>query len=115
MKRKESMQDKKISLARPPHAPSPITRKKYKVEERAAISRWMYLIGVLERLSELNRCEHPNLDIILKEAEANLNSLNDVFTKDIDPVSDLEGYAVHRLSREFAILVKSVRFSRKTD
>ena len=75
--------------------------------------RWLYLVNVAERLSELYRAGCLDADSILALIEGNMIDLNEVFSRDIDPISDLEGYAVRRLSQEILILVKAARLSQK--
>lgn len=68
--------------------------------------RWLHLIGVAERLSEISRGACSDYKELHVEIVKNLIGLNEVFSRDIDPVSDLEGYAVRRLSQEIINLLE---------
>lgn len=72
-------------------------------------NRWLYLTGVAARLTELGREGGPDTVAVLDEIETNLLGLNDVFTRDIDPLSDMEGYAVRRLSLALLALIRRLR------
>ncbi len=78
-------------------------------EGPAPQNRWLYLTGVAARLTELGRKGSPDTGAVLDEIEANLLGLNDVFTRDIDPLTDLEGYSVRRLSLALLALVRRLR------
>jgi len=75
----------------------------------APVGRWLYLVGVAERLAEISRDGRADAGAILNGVETNLTGLNEVFTRDIDPVTDMEGYAVRRLSLEMLALLRRLR------
>ena len=67
--------------------------------------RWYYLLGVAERMSAIRSGGGWNPDRILDSIESNLIGLGEVFPKETDPVSDLQGYAVRRFSQEILRII----------
>jgi hypothetical protein len=79
---------------------------RYQSESKIPRTRWLCLIGVAERLSEINLDGCSDYHAVHDEIVKNLIGLNEVFSRDIDPISDLEGYAVRRLSQEIIKLME---------
>ena len=80
--------------------------KQHRPEDVISYSRWLYIISVAERLEEI-RCDgHNGHNSVHEEILEYFNSLAEVFSKNIDPFSDLEGYAVRRLFQEIINLLK---------
>ncbi|OPY08791.1 MAG: hypothetical protein A4E68_01010 [Syntrophaceae bacterium PtaB.Bin095] len=67
--------------------------------------RWYYLLGVAERMSAIRSGGGWNPDRILDSIESNLIGLSEVFPRETDPVTDLEGYAVRRFSQEILRII----------
>ena len=67
--------------------------------------RWYYLLGVAERMSAIRNGGDRDLDRILDSIESNLIGLSEVFPRETDPVTDLEGYAVRRFSQEILRII----------
>ena len=67
--------------------------------------RWYYLLGVAERMSAIRNEGVLDPERILDSIESNLTGLSEVFPRETDPVSDLEGYAVRRFSQEILRII----------
>lgn len=80
--------------------------KQHKRENVISYSRWLYIISVAERLEAIRRDGHNGHNSVHEEILKNFYSLTEVFSRNIDPFSDLEGYAVRRLSQEIINLLK---------
>lgn len=81
--------------------------KGHQPESEIPRNRWLYLIGVAERLSEISLNSCSDYYVVHDGIVKNLISLNEVFSRDIDPISDLEGYAVRRLSQTIIKLLEN--------
>lgn len=72
-------------------------------------NRWLCLLDSAEILASLAREDWTaSRESILLRAEAQLTDVTEIFGSEIDPVSDLEGYAVRRLTRALLTLVQSM-------
>lgn len=72
-------------------------------------NRWLCLLDSAEILASLAREDSTaSRESILLRAEAQLTDVTEIFGSEIDPVSDLEGYAVRRLTRALLTLVQSM-------
>ncbi len=69
--------------------------------------RWYYLLGVADRISAIRREDCRDPDWMFDQIASNLVGLGEVFPKESDPVSDLQGYAVRRFSREILRAIRS--------
>ncbi len=68
--------------------------------------RWLHIIGVAEQMSKIGHDTRSDHEALHNEIVKNLLGLNEVFSRDTDPISDLEGYAVRRLSQAIISLLK---------
>lgn len=59
--------------------------------------QWVCLIEAADRISEFDHNKPRKLNEVLEEMNKNLAGLLEVFPKDVDPVVNLEGYAVRQL------------------
>ena len=80
-------------------------REEKKSDWTESDGRWFYLLGVAERMSAIRREDGREPDRILDSIESNLIGLGEVFPKETDPVSDLQGYAVRRFSQEILRII----------
>lgn len=58
--------------------------------------QWVCLIEAADRISQFDHSKPQNLNEVLEEINKNLAGLLEVFPKDVDPLVNMEGYAVRR-------------------
>lgn len=68
--------------------------------EYTSNSRWLHLVAQSERLSELIREKKiDGASALEDELRDTVQSILEAFPRELEPTSDLEGYAVRRLGK----------------
>jgi phosphopentomutase len=58
--------------------------------------QWICLIEAADRISQFDHCKPRKLNDVIEEIDRNLAGLLEVFPKDVDPLVNMEGYAVRQ-------------------
>jgi predicted amino acid racemase len=58
--------------------------------------QWVCLIEAADRISQFDHSKPRKLNEVLEEMNKNLAGLLEVFPKDVDPLVNMEGYAVRQ-------------------
>jgi len=71
--------------------------------------QWVCLIEAADRISTFDHCKPRKLNDVLEEIDRNLAGLLEVFPKGVDPVVNLEAYAVRRFIKTILNVLDSHR------
>ncbi len=78
--------------------------------------RWRHIYYLSERLlSDVCKAEPLNCRTLLTEMSNALTSIQEVFPKTIDPVTDPEGFAIRKFAKAFHVLLSDLETKCRQD